>query len=299
MTKRRLFRFTIERREALAGFIFISPFIFGFVLFFLVPVIRSLQNSFSNVEVTRSGFNLTWVGMQNYSDLMFRDADYLQNLIGYFQYIGYTLVFVLLFSLFIALLLQQKFFGRTLARAVFFLPVVISSGIVISIIGGDLTNQAMRDSSNIFITNNRVITEIMLEAQIGMPIIEALLGIVSTIFDLTWKSGVQILLFLAALHSIPRSFYEASDIEGASAWVTFWKITFPMISPYILVCIVITVVESFSDYNNPLLASIFGEVRTFNYGKGSAMAWFYTASVFAALGVTLGLTSRKVFYIVE
>jgi ABC-type sugar transport system permease subunit len=299
MKKRKFLRLTIERREALAGFVFIMPFIVGFILFFLVPVIQSLRNSFSSVEVTRSGFLLTWVGLQNYSDLLFKDADYLQNLMGYFQYIAYTAFFVLLFSLFIALLLQQKFFGRTLARAVFFLPVIISSGIVINIIGGDLTNQAMRESSNIFITNNRVITELMVEAQIGMPVIEALLGVVSTIFDLTWKSGVQILLFLAALHSIPRSFYEASDIEGASAWVTFWKITFPMISPYILVCIVITVVESFSDYNNALLNSIFNEVRFMNYGKGSAMAWFYTVSVFAALGVTLGLTSKKVFYIVE
>jgi ABC-type sugar transport system permease subunit len=297
MNKRRWL--TIERRNALAGYAFIFPFIIGFLLFFLVPLIRSLQNSLSSVAVSRSGFELTWVGLQNYSNLIFRDAEYLPNLWGYFQNIAYTLIFVMLFSLFIALMLQQNFRGRTLARAIFFLPVIVSSGIVISIIGGDLTNQAMRESSNIFITNNRVITDILLEAQIGLPLIQALLQVVSAIFDLTWKSGVQILLFLAALHSIPRSFYEASDIEGASGWVSFWKITFPMISPYILVCIVITVIESFSDYNNALLNSIFEEVRSMSYGPGSAMAWFYTLAVFVALGAVLALTSRKVFYMVD
>jgi ABC-type glycerol-3-phosphate transport system permease component len=141
-----------------------------------------------------------------------------------------------------------------------------------------------------------VIASILLEARVGMPLISALLGVVGAIFDLTWKSGVQILLFLAALHAIPRSFYEASDIEGASAWVGFWKITFPMISPYILVCIVITVVESFSDYNQPLVKSIFDEIRAMSYGPGSAMAWFYTLTVFVGLGAVLGLISRKVFY---
>ena len=287
---------TIERRNALAGFAFISPFIAGFILFFLVPLIKSLENSFSSVEVTRYGFKLTWVGLKNYSDLLFKNANYLRNLTGYFAYIGYTTVFILIFSLFIALMLRQKFRGRTLARAVFFLPVIVSSGIVMSIIGNDLTSQAMRESSNVFISNNRVITNILLEAQIGLPLIEALLGVVTTIFDLTWKSGVQILLFLAALHAIPRSFYEAAEIEGASGWVSFWKITFPMISPYILVCIAITVIESFSDYNNPLLASIYAEIRAMSYGPGSAMAWFYTVTVFIALGIVLGLVSRKVFY---
>jgi ABC-type sugar transport system permease subunit len=141
--------------------------------------------------------------------------------------------------------------------------------------------------------------DILLEAHIGLPLIEALLGVVTAIFDLTWKSGVQILLFLAALHAIPRSFYEASDIEGASGWVGFWKITFPMISPYILVCIVITVVESFSDYDNPLIKSIYDEVRAMSYGPGSAMAWFYTLAVFIALGAVLGLISRKVFYMTD
>jgi ABC-type sugar transport system permease subunit len=283
----------------LAGYLFILPFIVGFVRFFFVPLVQSALNSFSLVEMSRSGFSRSYVGLQHYSDLIFKNSLYLPLLAGYFQTMGYELVFILIFSMFIALLLQQKFRGRTLARVVFFLPVIVSSGIVINIIGNDLSNQAMRESTNIFISNNRIITELLLEAQLGLPMIDALLSVVGTIFDLTWKSGVQILLFLAALHSIPTSFYEASEIEGASGWVSFWKITFPMISPYILVCFVVTVVESFSDYNNLLINSIYTEVRAMNYGPGSAMAWMYTVTVFAALGIILGLVSRKVFYIVD
>ncbi len=297
MSKRKFF--TIERSGALAGYLFILPFIIGFVLFFLMPLIQSARNSFSVVEMGRTGFTLNPVGLQHYSDLIFKNSQFLPMLAGYFQTIAYELVFILIFSLFLALLLQQKFRGRTLARAIFFLPVIVSSGIVISIIGSDLTNQAMRENTNIFISNNRVIMDLLIEAQLGLPMIEALLSVVSTIFDLTWKSGVQILLFLAALHSIPTSFYEASEIEGASGWVSFWKITFPMISPYILVCFVITVVESFSDYNNLLINTIYTEIRAMNYGPGTAMAWVYTLSVFAALGVVLGLTSRRVFYMVD
>jgi ABC-type sugar transport system permease subunit len=295
--KRRFF--TIERSGALAGYLFILPFVIGFILFFLVPLAQSLQNSVSLVEMNRTGRTLTFVGWQHYADLIFKNSLYLPMLAAYFQTMGYELVFILIFSLFIALLLQQKFKGRTLARAVFFLPVIVSSGIVINILGNDLSNQAMRESTNIFISNNRVITDLLLEAQLGLPMIDSLLAVIGTIFDLTWKSGVQILLFLAALHAIPTSFYEASEIEGASGWVSFWKITFPMISPYILVCFVVTVVESFSDYNNPLINAIYTEIRAMNYGPGSAMAWGYTVSVFVALGIVLGITSRRVFYMVE
>jgi ABC-type sugar transport system permease subunit len=110
---------------------------------------------------------------------------------------------------------------------------------------------------------------------------------------------VQILLFLAALISIPKSFYEASNIEGASAWSTYWKITFPMVSPYILVAIVYTVVDSFTDYDNALINYIYDNIRQMFHGTASAMAWVYTLSVFALMGVIVGLTSRRVFYMVD
>ena len=290
---------TMERRYGIAGLMFISPFLIGFFLFFIFPVISSVQRSFAHVTFTDAREVLEPVGFENYHDLFFRNPDFPQLLLGYFMIMLPQLIIVLIFAMFIALILQQEFFGRTLARAVFFLPVIVSSGIVISILGADLTNQAMRENTTIFITNNRILMDIMIDAQIGANVMETVINVVGIIFDLAWRSGVQILLFLAALTSIPKSFYEASNIEGASGWATFWKITFPMISPYILVCIVFTIVDSFTDYSNELIHYIYDHIRLLNYGPASAMAWVYTVSVLIVLGIILGLTSRRVFYMVD
>lgn len=298
-TKKRRPILTMERRYGLAGLAFVSPFILGFFLFFLFPVISSVQRSFSAVSWEDGREVLTHAGLDNYRDIFFRDPNFLQFLAEYFRNMIPQLFIVLIFAMFIALILQQKFKGRTLARAIFFLPVIVSSGIVMSILGNDLTNQAMQENTAVFITNNRVLMDIMLDAQIGVPVIEQVLGVISQIFDLAWRSGVQILLFLAALIAIPKSFYEASVIEGASSWQTFWKITFPMISPYILVCLVYTIVDSFTDYSNELINYIYDNIRQLLYGPASAMAWIYTLTVFVVLGIIIGFASRRVFYMVD
>lgn len=296
--KRRPF-LTMERRWSLAGIAFVSPFIIGFLMLFLVPMITSIQRSFSTVTWDAGREVLTPAGLENYQHIFFRDPEYLQLLIDYFVQMIPQLIIVLIFSMFIALLLQQNFKGRTLARAIFFVPVIVSSGIVMNILGNDLTNQAAQESTALFMNNNRVLMDLMIDAQIGAGLIEMVLDIISSIFDLAWRSGVQILIFLSALIAIPKSFYEASTIEGASSWSTYWKITFPMVSPYILVCMVYTIVDSFTDYDNELINYIFQNIRDLFYDTASAMSWVYTVSVFIVLGVIVGLTSRRVFYMVD
>jgi ABC-type sugar transport system permease subunit len=258
-----------------------------------------VRRAFSEVTFYQAREVMTHTGLDNFQHIFFRDPEYLQLLTGYFAVMLPQLLIVLIFSMFIALILQQKFRGRTLARAIFFLPVIVSSGIVMNILGNDLTNQAAQESTAIFIMNNRVLMEIMIDAGVGAAMIEQVLAVVSSIFDLAWRSGVQILLFLAALIAIPKSFYEASTIEGASGWSTFWKITFPMISPFILVSLVYTIVDSFTDYDNELINYIYQNIRDLFYGTASAMSWVYTIAVFAVLGVIIGLVSRRVFYMVD
>ena len=291
--------FTMERRWGMAGIAFVSPFIIGFVLFFLFPVIQSVQRAFVDVGWDQGREVWEPVGLDNFQNIFFRDPHFLQYLGEYFAQMLPQLIIVLIFSMFIALMLQQKFRGRTLARAVYFLPVIVSSGIVMSILGNDLTNQAAQESTAIFITNNRILMDLMVDAGFGAAMMEAVVDVVGTIFDLAWRSGVQILLFLAALIAIPKSFYEASTIEGASSWSTFWKITFPMISPFILVCLVYTIVDSFTDYDNELINYIYQNIRDLFYGTASAMSWVYTLAVFAVLGVIIGFVSRRVFYMVD
>ena len=291
--------FNMERRHGLVGLLFISPFLVGFFQFFLFPAITSVRRSFSNVSFVDAREVLEPAGFANYAHVFFTDPEFLQLLIAYFQFLLPQLGIVLVFSMFIALTLEQKFLGRVFFRAIFFVPVIVSSGIVISILSDDLTNQAMQENTAIFITNNRILINLLIDARVGAPIIGAVLGVINSIFDLAWRSGVQILLFLAALVSIPKSFYEASTIEGASGWSTFWKITFPMISPFILVCVVYTIVDTFTDYSNPLINYIYETIQHLDYGYASAMAWVYTLAVFSVLGATVGLISRRVFYMVD
>ena len=290
---------TMERRWAMAGVVFVSPFILGFLLFFLFPMITSIRRAFSDVSWNEGREVLTPTGLSNFQDIFFRDPDFMQFLAEYFLQMLPQLIIVLIFSMFIALMLQQKFKGRTLARAVFFVPVIVSSGIVMNILGNDLTNQAAQDGTAAMLTNNRILIDLMLDAQLGAGLIVLVLDVINSIFDLAWRSGVQILIFLAALIAIPKSFYEASNIEGASSWSTYWKITFPMISPYILVCMVYTIVDSFTDYDNELINYIYQNIRDLFYGTASAMSWVYTLAVFLVLGVIVGLTSRRVFYMVD
>ena len=292
-------RLTIKKRNAIAGFLFISPWILGMAIFFFTPLFTSLYYAFSKVELVKSALQTTWVGFDNFRELLFVNPTYRTNIVGYFTTSLYNVPVILLFSLFVGILLKQRFHGRTLARAVFFLPVIVSSGVVLSLLLASPVNQAMQDSNAIFIVNNRFLTDVLAEAKIGSSLIRTLFGVVTAIFDLTWKSGVQILLFLAALLSIPDSFYEASSIEGASGWVTFWKITFPIITPYILVAFVFTMVESFADFNNPVIRAIFEEIRLFNYGISSAMAWGFTVLAFLFLIIVMALVSRKVFYMAD
>ncbi|MCL2188412.1 MAG: sugar ABC transporter permease [Defluviitaleaceae bacterium] len=290
---------TMERRWGLAGVAFVSPFIIGFFMLFLFPAITSVRRAFVDVTWDQGREVWTPVGLDNFQHIFFRDPEYLQLLIDYFMQMLPQLVIVLIFSMFIALMLQQNFRGRTLARAIFFVPVIVSSGIVMNILGNDLTNQAAQESTALFMNENRILMDLMIDAQLGAGLIEMVIGIISQIFDLAWRSGVQILIFLSALIAIPKSFYEASTIEGASAWSTYWKITFPMISPYILVCVVYTIVDSFTDYDNELINYIYQNIRDLFYGTASAMSWVYTLAVFVVLGIILGLTSRRVFYMVD
>ncbi|MEG0664476.1 MAG: sugar ABC transporter permease [Clostridia bacterium] len=291
---------TFERRKAVWGYIFISPWILGVILFFIFPMIQSIMYTFSEITV-KDGFQMKFIGLENYMYFFQKDTFFIkETLVPSILNMLWQVPIVIIFSLFVAMLIKEKFFGRTLARAIFFLPVIISSGVVLGIlkqnilggqtIGGMDTQAAYMFSAPSF-------SELF--STLGVPTEITLLinTIVGQVFDLTWKSGVQILLLLAAVNNIPASQYEVADMEGATGWEKFWKITFPMVSPTLLVTLIYTVIDSFTDFQNPVMTYMMQFIsKESNYQLGTTVAVIYFVCVLVIIGIVNAIVSRHVFY---
>lgn len=240
--------------------------------------------------------------MDHYVFAITRDANFPVLLADAFKNMALQVPIILLFSLFIAMVLNQKFRGRMLARAVFFLPVIITSGIIISLLNEDIFNQTIQtgnqQSTAIFQATG--LQQMMISLRIPANVITTLTEMVSTIFDMLWRSGVQILIFLAAMQGVPVQLYEAARIEGATGWENYWKITFPMISPLIFTCLVYTIIDTFTDYSNELMLTIqqmaFEQMR---YSYACAMAWIFFVLVAVVIAAVHWAVGRYVFYTVE
>lgn len=285
----------LSERQARAGYWFILPWIVGVIFLFLVPVITSLIYSFCEVGVRAGGIKLDFQGIDNYIYIFRKDPDFIPALLDSLKDMLYQVPIIAFFGMFIAQILNQKFVGRTVARVMFFLPVIIASGVILEILSktGMSTSVSLNASSNIFtFQEESVILKILNQSGLSPAIIDYLKSLVGNIFDITWKSGIQILLYLSALQGIPKSYYEVSSMEGATAWEEYWKITFPLLSPMTLVCVVYTIIDSFTYYQNKVMQLIDKNgVATGNAGIASAMAWTY----FIIIAVILVLIVKFVF----
>ncbi len=292
----------IARRRAMTGRLFVLPFTLGFILLFLYPALESLRYSFSNVSFSEGVFSVSWLGVDHYVFAFTRDSKFPVMLADTFKNMALQVPVILLFSMFIAMILNQKFRGRMLARAVFFLPVIVTSGIIISLLNEDIFNQTIQtgnqQSTAIFQATG--LQQMLVSLRIPTTVITTLTEMVSTIFDMLWRSGVQILIFLAAMQSVPSQLYEAARIEGATGWESYWKITFPMISPLIFTCLVYTIIDTFTDYSNELMLTIqqmaFEQLR---YAYACAMAWIFFVLVAVVILIVNRVVGRYVFYTVE
>ncbi len=196
----------------------------------------------------------------------------------------YQVPFILIVSLFLATIINQKFVGRTFVRAIFFLPVIVASGVVISLIQSDaLSSTMMEGNTETTIFNSTVLEEFLQQTGLSAKITGYFTTITNNMFDLLWKTGIQTLMFLAGLQSVSPSLYEASSVEGATGWENFWLITFPMLVPIIFVNTVYTVVDSFMDLSNGVMTQILGTTNNVEYGKAAAMGWSYTIIILFVL----------------
>ena len=282
------FRMSLTARSAWTGRAFVLLFYIGFIFFFLAPLIQSIRFSFSNVTISSEGYQTEWIGWKNYIDNFTGSATFIGNLQASLLQMLWKLPVILISSLFLAILLNQKFRGRTFIRAVFFLPAIVASGIVITIIKNDnlaasvLTGN-MISSGSVF--KSDFLGNFLSELGLGEKISGYATMISNQMFDSLWLTGIQMIIFLAGLQSIPSQLYEVSAIEGATAWENFWMITIPMLMPIILVNTVYTIVDTFTDNSNAVMQQFLLNVKNVNLGWASSMAWTY----FAIIGVILAI----------
>jgi len=294
-------RLSYQRRKSLYGYGFISLWLIGTLLFFLIPLGKSIAYSFSSVSIKPGRIDMKWVGLDNYKYAVSKDPQYTDLLEDTLIETLWKTPLILIFSLFIAVVLNQKFRGRALARAVFFLPVIIATGPVYEIISGDIKstgNTGAAQFSTMFRTD--LVGDLMRDLgfySMSEKMTSFITTVADNIFGIVWSSGIQILLFLAALQNIPPSAREAAQLEGATSWEYFWKITFPYVSPFILANMIFTVIDSFTNPMNQVMRRIMlFQTEEMNYGLSSAMTWLYFIIVAAAIGAAAAVINRFIYY---
>ena len=289
-------KLTIEGRKAMSGRLFILPFTIGFLLFFLKPALESLTFVFNDVSLKVGGFTMQFVGLKNLKYIFLTDPDLNKNLVSSMTSLLYKVPVVIIASLFFAIVLNSKFHGRTFVRAVFFLPVIIASGVVMEIINSDTFATSLISSSEGMKTtvsaSSYGLTSLLVDMGLNEKVVEYFSYISSNLYDLMWRTGIQMIIFLAALQSISPSLYEASEVEGASAWENFWMITIPMISPMILINVVYTIIDTFTDSANVVMDQINSVFADQQYDRAAAMSWVYFLIIGLLLAIVLLLSSR-------
>ena len=296
-------RRSLDARRARAGYLFTLPFILGILLVYMPILLDSIWFSF-NQEVPgpivdgMPTYVIEFVGLDFYKEA-FETPDFVTALLAGLQQLVLEVPAVIIFSLFIAVVLNQKMLGRAAFRAIFFVPVIIATGIMESINASDAMQNMMSGgiddgsgSSASDIVSAMDIELMFAELGFGSEIVKSVVGLVNDIYNIINYSGVQMLIFLAGLQSISPAIYEACTIDGATAWETFWKITFPMISPMILVNAAYTIIDAFTRETNTVMTYI----DTVKSNAAIAMSWIYFVIVVLIILVVAAIASSFIFY---
>lgn len=294
-----------RRDNPYIGLLYTLPFLIGFVVIFLNIFITAIRFAFSDMSPGTGGFELTFVGLEKINYALRVDPTYTSVLQNSVQSLLTTIPVVLIFSLFVAVVLNRRLPGRTAFRAIFFLPVIVSTGLISKLDMNNAVMTAMNSSAAIdtgaeaatgAMTALGDVTLFLQSMNFSPSLISTVSGMASGVVNIVNVSGVQILIFLAGIQSISPSIYESASVEGATAWEMFWKITLPMVSPMLLVNVFYTIIDNLTRDNNELM----NYIRNISfsqgmYGEGAAMAWLYFLVVAVILVVLVAIISRFVF----
>ena len=304
MKKNKVFSLSLSKRIGMYGYLFILPLLIGLLFIFLPCFIQSLYYAFCDVKISFNDVSTTFVGFGNFKEAFLSDVSYREILLNTIRGTIVDTIIILSFSFFVSSILNQKFAGRGIARAIFFLPVILSTGIVAAV--DTATTSAMVDAvgstAGSAFGGDAFSSFFDLEAMLlSMNLPQGITSIITYAVDNTYtivnRSGVQILIFLSALQGIPASIFEASKMEGATKWEEFWKITFPMITPMILVNTIYTIIDSFTDPSYGMLEYVQEQMFVRNkMGYASAVSWVYFVIILILLLILLKITAKKITY---
>ncbi len=255
-------------RSTITGTLFFLPWLIGFFAITAYPLVYSLVICFNQVQIKPGAIELKPVGWEYFRQAFAVDTEYPTKLLSSLASVLMGTPLVVVFSLVIALLLNRRFRGRTVYRIVFFLPVVIMSGPVMS----ELMTESSAMSINMDIMGLR---SILMELDYGWARI--LLTFLNSFVRILWFCGVQIIVFLAGLQKIDRNMYEAAAIDGATAWEAFWKITLPHLRPIILLNAIYTIIEMGTAADDATNGKIVGAIRDIArpYSYAAVLSWIY------------------------
>ena len=301
-------RASLDARKARSGYIFVLPFILGIVLIYLPILIDSIWFSFNDMEIVNTGdarnptiLELTFRGFDHYK-AAFATKAFTVALLDGLQKLVFEVPAIIVFSLFIAVVLNHNMLGRAAFRAIFFLPVIVSTGIMESINMADKMSQNAETiddgsgSSSTDIISALDMQRLFANMKVGGELVSYVVGIVNNVYKIINYSGVQMLIFLAGLQSISPSIYEACRIDGATGWETFWKVTFPMISPMILVNSVYSIIDAFTRNDNTVITHIKKNIESADRYSATAAYWIYFLVIMLIIAVFAAVASTFIFY---
>ena len=298
---------SLEKRKARGGYIFVLPFVLGLLLVYLPVIIDSFTSTFMVVKDVAGTKVESFAGVENYQAALFNNPTFVSTLLEGIKSLVVDIPSIVIFSLFIAVILNQKVLGRAVFRAIFFIPVICATGLMETIDAaassyndymgnqGEGINTGELEESGGFSMDSDAIIGLFESMKIGTELAEFVVGAVNRVSGIIDRCGVQMLILLAALQSISPAIYESCSIDGATTWETFWKITLPMISPMILVSAVYTVIDAFTSHNSAIMKFITSQVAT-NANMGTAMAWIYFAVIILLVLVVVLVLRTYVFY---
>ncbi|MBQ6825434.1 MAG: sugar ABC transporter permease [Clostridia bacterium] len=280
-------RLPLEKQQRLSGYIFCLPLIIGILCLFIPNVVRTVWFSLNDISVTADGYTLDWAGIEFYKEALLKDVNFNTYSISALKDMLIELPVILVFSLFIASILNQKFKGRSFVRSVFFLPIILSTGIVSTIMADTTVSGLMTTgiTNDIMATNELSAFSMLLKSlNLGEGLMDIIISAANSVTNIINSSGMQILIFITAFQEIPDSLYEAASVEGCSKWELFWKITIPMVSPQIAINAIYTVADSFVDnkvftYSHDLAFS----------GNQYSLATSMNVLYLLALGLVMGI----------
>ena len=279
------------------GLMFVLPFIIGFIWLFFKPLLESLNYTFNRVTVGHDGLILTPIGFENWQWMFNDDASFVKSLYTMGGSLIVKILVIMFISMFLAVLLVDKFPGRLFFRTALFLPMIFAAPPIMytfSSIGGK-KDLASDTNSFMMISNETTgfVNEIIQSFGVLTPLIEKFTAYSGTLFDLVWDCSLQIVIFIIGLQAIPSYLYEVAKMEGATKWETFWKITFPLLTPSILLCLIYSVIDFFNNSQNPVVQLI-DENMINRLDYACTQSWAYAVLVFIIVAIINAVLSRRV-----